>query len=144
MRMLSVIVLMLLLLGGLQPAATQNRHAREVSRQDRGEPELVDRGNVRYPLAGRIALTNVGKPVRGMKVECFVNGWRRRVAVTETNSRGGFSFPELPEGTYYLRLRGTNVSSVRTIVTTKRKFTGELSLTTEGCDRDCDSDPVLK
>ena len=53
------------------------------SEQKPEEPELVDRGAVSYPLKGHIALTNVGKPVRGMLVECFVHGWKKRVAMTK-------------------------------------------------------------
>jgi len=108
------------------------------------DAELVDRGTVAYPLKGHIALTNVGKPVTGMLVECFVRGWKNRVGVTKTNSSGDFSFPGLPEGKYYVRASQKNVVTIRTIVATTRKSTNVLSLITEGCDRDCDSDPVLK
>ena len=115
----------------------------QVSRDQYRDSELVEWGSVRYPLKGHIALTNVGWPVSGMQVECYVHGWNKRVAVTKTNSSGDFSFPDLPEGKYYLRASGMNVFTVRTIVTTTRKSTNVLSLITEGCDRDCDSLPVL-
>jgi hypothetical protein len=115
----------------------------ELNQQPSG-PELVDRGAVAYPLKGHIALTNVGKPVTGMLVECFVRGWKKRVAVTKTDSSGDFSFPDLPEGLYYVKASQRNLFTIRTVVTTTRKFTNVLSLITEGCDRACDSDPVLK
>lgn len=115
----------------------------QLSQKEYQDSELVDRGTVSYPLKGHIALTNVGKPVSGMLVECYVHGWKKQVAATKTNSSGDFSFPDLPEGKYYLRLSGVHVFTVRTIVTTTRKSTNVLSMITEGCDRDCDSDPVL-
>lgn len=96
-----------------------------------------------FPLKGHIALTNVGKPVSGMLVECHVHGWKKRVAVTKSSSSGDFSFPDLPEGKYYLRASGVHVFTVKTVVTTTRKSSNALSLITEGCDRDCDSEPVL-
>jgi hypothetical protein len=109
-----------------------------------GPQENVDRGTIGYPLKGHIALTNVGKPVSGMQVECYVNGWKKRMAVTKTNSTGDFSFPDLPEGKYYLKASGLHVFTVRTIVTTTRKSTSVLSLITEGCDQNCESDAVLE
>jgi hypothetical protein len=106
--------------------------------------ELVDRGTIAYPLQGHIVFTNVGNPVTGMLVECFIRGWKNRVGVTKTNSSGNFSFPDLAEGRYYVRASERNVFTIRTVVTTTRKSTNVLSLTAEGCDRACDSEPVLK
>jgi hypothetical protein len=119
-------------------------HGSQLPQEKSQDSEYVDRGTIRYPLKGHIALTNVGKPVSGMQVECYVNGWKKRIAVTKTNSTGGFSFPDLPEGKYYLKASGLHVFTVRTIVTTTKKSTNVLSLITEGCDQNCESDPVLE
>jgi hypothetical protein len=135
----SAIIAVLLVIGLVAPAKLRVERNLQLS-----DPELVDHGAVGYPLKGHIALTNVGKPVTGMLVECFVHGWKNRVAVTKTNSSGDFSFPDLPEGKYYVRASQKNVFTIRTILTTTRKSTNVLRLITEGCDRDCDNDPVLK
>jgi hypothetical protein len=116
----------------------------QVMGQKDPSPDLVDRGDIGYPLKGHIALTNVGKPVGGMLVECFVDGWEKLAAVTKTNSSGDFSFPNLPQGKYYVRASLKHLFTIRTIVRTSRKSANVLSLITEGCDTDCDSDPVLK
>ena len=115
-----------------------------LSEQEHQNPEPVDRGAVSYPLKGHIALTNVGKPVPGMLVECFVGGWKKRVAATTTDSSGDFTFPNLAEGKYFVRASGKQLYTIRTIVIATRKSTNALSLIEEGCDRECDSDPVLK
>jgi hypothetical protein len=119
-------------------------HNPQLSQEKSQDSEVVDRGTIRYPLKGRIVFTNVGKPVSKMQVECYVNGWKKRMAVTKTNSTGGFSFPDLPEGKYYVKASGLHVFTVRTIVTTTRKSTNVLSLITEGCDQNCESDAVLE
>ena len=126
------------------PLGSRASHGSQLSSEKSQDSEYVDRGTIRYPLKGHIALTNVGSPVSGMLVECYVNGWKKRLAVTKTNSTGDFSFPDLPEGKYYLKASGLHVFMVRTIVTTTKKSTNVLSLITEGCDQNCESDPVLK
>ena len=126
------------------PFGSRACHRPPLSQDKSQDSENVDRGTIRYPLNGHIVVTNEGKPVPGMLVECYVNGWRRRIAVTKTNSTGDFSFPDLPEGKYYLKASGLHAFTVRTIVTTTRKSTNVLSLITEGCDQDCEGDPGLK
>jgi len=126
------------------PSGLRARHGSQLPQEKSQDSEVVDRGTVRYPLKGRIVFTNSGKPVSKMQIECYVNGWKKRMAVTETNSTGDFSFPDLPEGKYYVKASGLHVFTVRTIVMATRKSTNVLSLITEGCDHNCESDPVLE
>jgi hypothetical protein len=135
---LTLTILAVFALTTATPFGLTARHGSQLPQEKSQDSEYVDRGTIRYPLKGHIALTNVGKPVSGMQVECYVNGW------TKTDSTGDFSFSGLPEGKYYLKASGLHVFRVRTIVTTTRKSTNVLSLITEGCDQDCESDHLLK
>ncbi|HEY2462412.1 MAG TPA: carboxypeptidase-like regulatory domain-containing protein, partial [Candidatus Acidoferrum sp.] len=59
----------------------------------------------------------------GMLVECFIGGWKKRLAVTKTDSSGHFSFPNLPEGKYFVKASGRHLYTIRTVVTTTHKST---------------------
>lgn len=100
--------------------------------QSESEVEAVGEGTIGYPLKGFIGYTNTGTPIRGMKVECFVDGWKKRVASTKTDSNGNFSFPQLPEGKYHLKASLRGYFSIKTIVTTTKGSKNVLSLITEG------------
>jgi hypothetical protein len=128
-RLTSVAVLLvLILLNGTSHAHLQNRQAIESG------GDVVEEGNVRYPLAGFIRFTNVGTPIQGMRVECFTQGGRHRVGTTYTDASGHFSFPKLPEGRYLLKARMHGVISIRTTVNATRKSKNILDLITEAID----------
>lgn len=103
---------------------------------DNSKVEHVEEGDVGYPLKGRISLTNTGHPAKGMLVECFIDDWKRRIAATTTDASGNFSFPDLPEGQYYLKASGRNLFTIKSVVTTSKKSINVLSLTEEACDSD--------
>jgi len=102
------------------------------------ETEVVDRGEVGFPLRGFIGFTNTGTPVKGMLVECFVEGAKKPVKTTSTDASGHFSFPDLPEGKYYLRASQRGIATINTVVSTGRRFNNVLSLVTEACSPDSD------
>ncbi len=102
------------------------------------ETEVVDRGEVGFPLRGFIGFTNTGTPVKGMLVECFVEGAKKPVKTTSTDASGHFSFPDLLEGKYYLRASQRGIATINTVVSTGRRFNNVLSLVTEACSPDSD------
>jgi len=107
----------------------------EVQAAEHSKPqvEAVDQGDVGYPLKGWIGLTNTGKPVKSMLVECFIHGWKTRVATTTTDASGNFSFPDLPEGQYYLKASKRGLFTIKSVVSASRKSTSVLSLVAEAC-----------
>ncbi len=67
------------------------------------EPCSEDNEAVRAPLHGWIGVTNVGTPVPEMTLQAFVDPSAAPVASTTTDSGGGFSFPQLRSGKYFVR-----------------------------------------
>jgi len=67
-----------------------------------------------------------------MVVECFVNGWKKRVASTTTDASGNFSFPELAEGKYFLKASKQGFFEIKTVVRSTKKSRNVLSLVAEG------------
>jgi hypothetical protein len=108
----------------------------QAAEHNSSQVEYVEEGDVGYPLKGRIRLTNTGHPASGMLVECFIEGWKRKIAKTTTDASGNFSFPDLPEGQYYLKASGRNLFTIKSVVTTSKKSINVLSLIEEACDSD--------
>jgi hypothetical protein len=103
--------------------------------------EPVEKGEIGYPLKGWIGFTNTGKPVEGMLVECLTDGWEKRIATTKTEASGNFSFPDLPEGQYYLKASGRNLFTINSVVSTSKKSNKVLRLIAEACDSDLAAGP---
>ena len=95
-----------------------------------GEP--VGEGDVGYPLKGFIGYTNTGDPIEGMTVECYTDGWKKRLGTTTTDATGHFSFPELPEGTYQLKASKPRFFTVKTTVNITKESNNFLDLVEEG------------
>ena len=59
--------------------------------------------SVAYPLRGWVGYTNTGTLIDGMTIEVFTKVGEPPIQTTVTDSAGGFSFPKLRPGKYYLK-----------------------------------------
>lgn len=59
--------------------------------------------SVAYPLRGWVGYTNTGTSIDGMTIEAFAQLGKPPVGTTLTDSAGGFSFPKLRPGKYFLK-----------------------------------------
>lgn len=59
--------------------------------------------SVAYPLRGWVGYTNTGTLIDRMTIEVFTQRGEPPVETTVTDSAGGFSFPKLRPGKYFLK-----------------------------------------
>jgi len=128
-KLSSVVGFLLVLLGN-----GNSRAYLQTTRDIEPRIDIVEEGNVRYPLAGLIAFTNTGDAVTGMRIECFTQRGRHRIGTTYTDASGHFSFPKLPEGRYLLKASMHGVITIRTTVNTTKKSKNTLQLVAEAID----------
>ena len=85
-------------------------------------------------LSGIVTDKNGGS-IPNATVERLGNKWKKKIDSTYTNSEGQFNFPNLPDGTYYLRIikKGFNHSEVKikkVVRKSKAKLILELEIST--------------
>ena len=59
--------------------------------------------SVAYPLRGWVGYTNTGTLIDGMTIEIFTKLGEPPIDTTVTDSAGGFSFPKLRPGKYFIK-----------------------------------------
>jgi hypothetical protein len=79
--------------------------------------EMVeDLGTIGLPLRGWIGDSSSGRPVVGMTINAFGEEGKKQLASTVTDGAGAFSFPDLKQGTYYLKGSAKGFIALRILV----------------------------
>jgi hypothetical protein len=89
--------------------------------------EIVETDALAKSLSGVVKRPG-GDALPDALVERVGSDWRNRLDATFTDSEGGFAFPGLPKGTYYLKVSRSGFSTLRVMVRLKKRAKSRLAL----------------